>query len=138
MIIFIPTINNFNEKDMETFQAIINRRSIRKYKSEKIEEEKIQSLLRAAMYAPSAMNLQPWHFIVINSLDVINETVKSVPHSEMIKQSGAAILICGDSSLEKMKAGLFRIALLLFRIFYSLHLILDLAVAGLLFMALMK
>lgn len=108
MIIFIPTINNFNEKDMETFQAIINRRSIRKYKSEKIEEEKIQSLLRAAMYAPSAMNLQPWHFIVINSLDVINETVKSVPHAEMIKQSGAAILICGDSSLEKNESWLIQ------------------------------
>lgn len=108
MIIFIPTINNFNEKDMETFQAIINRRSIRKYKSEKIEEEKIQSLLRAAMYAPSAMNLQPWHFIVINSLNVINETVKSVPHAEMIKQSGAAILICGDSSIEKNESWLIQ------------------------------
>ncbi|MFN3694793.1 MAG: nitroreductase family protein, partial [Ignavibacterium sp.] len=93
---------------METFQTIINRRSIRKYKSSKIEEEKINLLLKAAMYAPSAMNLQPWHFIVINSEEVIQETVKSVPHAEMIRQSGNAILVCGDASLEKNESWLIQ------------------------------
>lgn len=93
---------------METFQTIINRRSIRKYKATKIEEEKINLLLKAAMYAPSAMNLQPWHFIVINSEEIIQETVKSVPHAEMIKQSGNAILVCGDASLEKNESWLIQ------------------------------
>jgi nitroreductase len=93
---------------METFLTIINRRSIRKYKFKKIEDEKINLLLRAAMYAPSAMNLQPWHFVVINSESVLNETVKSIPHAEMIKQSGNAILVCGDSSLEKNESWLIQ------------------------------
>lgn len=93
---------------METFQAIINRRSIRKYKTVKIEEEKINLILKAAMFAPSAMNLQPWHFIVINSESIILETIKSVPHAEMIKQSGNAILVCGDSSLEKNESWLIQ------------------------------
>lgn len=93
---------------METFQAIINRRSIRKYKSVKIEAEKISSILKAAMYAPSAMNLQPWHFIVIDTEEVLLETIKSVPHAEMIKQSGSAILVCGDSSLEKNESWLIQ------------------------------
>lgn len=93
---------------METIQTIINRRSIRKYKSLKIEEGKINSLIKAAMYAPSAMNLQPWHFIVINSENVIAETVKSVPHAEMIKQSHNAILVCGDSSVEKNESWLIQ------------------------------
>lgn len=93
---------------METLQAIINRRSIRKYKLLKIEEEKINALLKAAMYAPSAMNLQPWHFIVINSEELIAETIKSVPHAEMLKQSGNAILVCGDSSIEKNESWLIQ------------------------------
>jgi nitroreductase len=93
---------------METFHTIINRRSIRKYKFKKIEDEKINLLLKAAMYAPSAMNLQPWHFVVINSERVLNETVKSIPHAEMIKQSGNAILVCGDSSLEKNESWLIQ------------------------------
>jgi nitroreductase len=93
---------------METFHTIINRRSIRKYKFKKIEDEKINLLLKAAMYAPSAMNLQPWHFVVINSERVLNETVKSIPHAEMIKQSGNTILVCGDSSLEKNESWLIQ------------------------------
>jgi len=93
---------------METFHTIINRRSIRKYKFKKIEDEKINLLLKAAMYAPSAMNLQPWHFVVINSERVLNETVKSIPHAEMIKQSGNAILVCGDCSLEKNESWLIQ------------------------------
>lgn len=93
---------------METFQTIISRRSIRKYKSIKPDDEKINLLLKAAMYAPSAMNLQPWHFIVINSKEMIEWTVKSVPHAEMINQSGCAILICGDSSIEKNESWLIQ------------------------------
>ncbi|MEJ5262918.1 MAG: nitroreductase family protein [Ignavibacterium sp.] len=93
---------------METFHTIINRRSIRKYKLKKIEDDKITKLLKAAMYAPSAMNLQPWHFIVINNENVLEETVKSIPHAEMIKQSGNAILVCGDASLEKNESWLIQ------------------------------
>lgn len=93
---------------METFHTIINRRSIRKYKFGKIEDEKINQLLKAAMYAPSAMNLQPWHFIIINNQKVLDETVKSIPYAEMIKQSGNAILVCGDVSLEKNESWLIQ------------------------------
>ena len=45
---------------------IINlRRSIRRYKDQPVEQEKIEKLLRAAMQAPSAANQQPWEFIVV-------------------------------------------------------------------------
>jgi len=46
--------------------VILTRRSIRKYKPLKIEREKILQILNAAMYAPSAVNKQPWHFIVVD------------------------------------------------------------------------
>ena len=49
---------------MEAIEAILHRRSIRKYTGEKISDEQIELLLKAAMYAPSAVNKQPWHFIV--------------------------------------------------------------------------
>ena len=42
------------------------RRSVRKFLDKKVEPEKIEKLLRAAMQAPSAKNQQPWHFIVID------------------------------------------------------------------------
>jgi nitroreductase len=50
---------------MDVMTAILGRRSIRKYKSKPVEEEKIRLVLEAARYAPSAGNTQPWDFIVV-------------------------------------------------------------------------
>ncbi|MEM3527874.1 MAG: nitroreductase family protein, partial [Candidatus Bathyarchaeia archaeon] len=47
-------------------EAILSRRSIRKYTDQPIPDDKVKMLLKAAMSAPSAGNQQPWHFIVIN------------------------------------------------------------------------
>ena len=53
---------------MDVFNAIKNRRSVRKYKKEPVEDEKIQKCLEAARWAPSASNKQPWHFIVVKKI----------------------------------------------------------------------
>lgn len=42
--------------------SIFHRVSIRKYKSQQVEPDKIEQMLRAAMAAPSACNQQPWEF----------------------------------------------------------------------------
>ncbi|MBZ0198474.1 MAG: nitroreductase family protein [Ignavibacteriaceae bacterium] len=86
---------------METFEAIFNRRSIRKYNNQKISNEQIKKMLEAAMAAPSAMNLQAWQFLVADERSVIESIVKAVPHAEMLKGAGAAILVCADESVEK-------------------------------------
>jgi nitroreductase len=93
---------------MEVQEALLNRRSIRKYKDQKISKKDINKILKAAMYAPSAMNLQAWHFVVIDDRDVLIETIKSISYAEMLEQSAAAILVCGDSSIEKNKSWLLQ------------------------------
>ena len=47
--------------------SIFHRISVRKYKDKPVEEEKIKSILKAAMQAPSAMNQQPWEFYVVTN-----------------------------------------------------------------------
>jgi nitroreductase len=86
---------------METTEALITRRSIRKYKAQQIEKDKMEVILKSAMYAPSAMNLQAWHYVVIDDKNVLSETIKSIPHAELLNQTPAAILVCGDSAIEK-------------------------------------
>ncbi|MCU0342493.1 MAG: nitroreductase family protein [Ignavibacterium sp.] len=86
---------------MDLQYALINRRSIRKYKDQKISKDDLNSVLKAAMYAPSAMNLQAWHFIVIDDKQVLIDTIGSIHYAEMLKQAPAAILVCGDSAIEK-------------------------------------
>jgi nitroreductase len=86
---------------METIEGLLTRRSIRKYKDHPIEKDKLDIILKSAMYAPSAMNLQAWHFIVIDDRGVLSEIIKSIPHAELLRQTPAAVLVCGDAVIEK-------------------------------------
>ena len=53
---------------MELMEAIRGRRSIRKFKSQSVEEEKLARILEAAHAAPSASNYTYWHFIVVKDM----------------------------------------------------------------------
>ena len=50
---------------MELLQAIKERRTIRKFKAEPVTRELLEQLIKNAMWAPSAMNEQPWKFYVL-------------------------------------------------------------------------
>lgn len=52
---------------MEAMECLLTRRSIRKYKSDPVPEDLLREVLEAALYAPSAINLQHWHFVVVRS-----------------------------------------------------------------------
>lgn len=85
---------------MDAIEAILYRRSIRKYTNQPVSDELIKELLKAAMSAPSANNKQPWCFVVINERKVLNEIPKFHPYAGMIKEAPIAILVCGDLKLE--------------------------------------
>lgn len=57
---------------MNIMEIIQSRRSIRSYADRPIEEELLQEILKAGMYAPSAENSQPWYFVVIQSEEKMN------------------------------------------------------------------
>jgi len=52
---------------MEYRDAILGRRSVRKYSDKKVPREILEKILEDAMWAPSACNLQPWYFVVVQS-----------------------------------------------------------------------
>ncbi|MHA1443530.1 MAG: nitroreductase family protein, partial [Candidatus Hodarchaeales archaeon] len=52
---------------MKALELLKSRRSIRKYQSTPVEEEKIQKCLEAAQWAPSASNKQPWEFMIVKN-----------------------------------------------------------------------
>jgi nitroreductase len=85
---------------MEILQAIYTRRSIRKYIPPRIGEEQIMEIIKAAMYAPSAVNKQPWHFIVVDNRDVFKDIMAIHPYSQMLAEASHAILVCGDEQLQ--------------------------------------
>jgi nitroreductase len=81
--------------------AILKRRSIRKYTKENVSENQELSLLEAAMAAPSAGNERPWHFLVIRDRSSLDAIPTVLPYSMMVKGAPMAILVCSDPTLEK-------------------------------------
>ena len=86
---------------MDVLEAIHSRRSIRKYTDETVAPETIKELLSAAMSAPSAVNAQPWAFIVIDDRELLDEIPQYSPYAAMTHEAPLAILVCGNTSLEK-------------------------------------
>jgi nitroreductase len=75
---------------------ILERKSVRTYSDRKVEKEDLEKLLRAAMAAPTAMNSQPWVFIVIDKKETLESLGEQLPYAGMLKEAQAAIIVCGD------------------------------------------
>ena len=62
----------------EVMQAILNRRSVRKFNDKPIEREKLEQILQAAIYAPSGMNKQTWQFTALTNKEKISRLARLV------------------------------------------------------------
>ena len=81
-------------------ENIMTRTSIRQYTDQSVEQEKIDIMLKAAMAAPTAVNLQPWHFIVIDDAKTIGLLAGQQPTNAPLM-----IAVCGDTNKTTMPDG---------------------------------
>ena len=81
-------------------ENIMTRTSIRQYKDQPVEQEKIDIMLKAAMAAPTAVNLQPWHFIVIDDAKTI-----ALLSGQQPTNAPLMIAVCGDTDKTTMPDG---------------------------------
>lgn len=78
-------------------QAVLDnihaRKSVRSYTEEPVTPEQVETLLRAAMAAPSGKNVQPWRFVVVTRPETKKKL--AVGFNKMIATAPVAIVICG-------------------------------------------
>lgn len=86
----------YGQSENPTLETIMTRTSVRKYADRSVEKEKIEAMLRAGMAAPTAVNKQPWHFVVINDKAKLNELAAANPRAKMLQAAPLAIVVCGD------------------------------------------
>lgn len=79
-------------------EVIKARTSIRSFTGEKLSEEQINTLLDAAMAAPTAANEQPWRFIVITDDEVKAGLYSGEVHKQIVSNAGAVIIVCGETT----------------------------------------
>ena len=77
-------------------ETIMTRTSIRQYTNQTISADTIETLLRAGMDAPTAVNKQPLHFVAVTSKDKLKEMGINNPNAKMLEQAPLAIVVCGD------------------------------------------
>ena len=77
-------------------ETIMTRTSIRAFTDQPVEDEKIEAMLRAGMAAPTAVNKQPWAFVVVKSREQLNRLQEANPYSRMLATAQLAIVVCGD------------------------------------------
>lgn len=88
----------------ETIKTILNRRSIREFKEEQINDEDINTILECGRYAPSGMNMQSYAFVVIQNEDMmhelINESMKITgQNSSPFYGAPTVVLVFGDENI---------------------------------------
>lgn len=81
-------------------ETMLIRRSIRKYEDRPVEWEKIERILRAGMHAPSALNRQPWEFLVLTDRASRNAISNMSPFSKMAAKAPVVILLLANQKRE--------------------------------------
>ena len=77
--LLVSCVTAGNNSQNSAIENILNRKSVRQYSDKKVEQEKIDMILKCAMAAPSGMNKQPWEFLVVTDkgkLEKIAEIAK--------------------------------------------------------------
>jgi len=83
---------------MTFLELVKSRISIRQYMSKRVEDDKIAYILECARWAPSAVNYQPWQFLVVKN-DNVKRLIQECYHAKWFAEAPVYILACTDTAL---------------------------------------
>lgn len=90
---------------MDVFEAMESRRSIRKYLTKDVEQDKIDKIIESARIAPSAANRQEWKFIVVKDQSTRDQLVEACNGQSFVAQAPVFIAACSTESERVMPCG---------------------------------
>ena len=94
IMIFSDSFAEQEGKMTDAMTVIHSRKSVRNFTGQTVSKDLLNKIVRAGMAAPTAVNRQPWSFIVVTdrkTLDMLNE---GLPYAKMLGKAGAAIIVC--------------------------------------------
>ena len=83
----------------DTTNELFNRVSVRDYMPGKVEKDKVNRILEAAMHAPSARNQQAWEFIVVDDREMLDALSKASPYGGPVARAPMAVVVLGNRDL---------------------------------------
>lgn len=87
----------------EFIKLLEKRRSVRHFADKKVETEKIETIIKAALSSPSSKNTRPWHFYVVENSNTIASLSQSKPMGgRFLKDAPLAIVVAADQNKTDM------------------------------------
>lgn len=84
--------------DMTALDALMTRTSVRSFTGDPVSREQLETILKAGMAAPTAINLQPWRFVVLTERERIDALFGEGRMAKVFTAAGAVIVVCGETT----------------------------------------
>lgn len=96
MLVTVETVKTETHQTNPAIENIMTRTSVRAYSDRPLAKETLDTLLQAAMAAPTAVNLQPWRIVVVTDTALRDSIAGNIQSMAMAKSAQASIVLCGD------------------------------------------
>jgi nitroreductase len=80
----------------DTLKVIHQRKSVRHFTGAQVSKADLETIVRAGMAAPTAVNMQPWSFVIVSERKKLDELAAVLPYAKMLGKAGAAIIVCAE------------------------------------------
>jgi len=88
-----------NSSNPGMLDVIFQRKSVRHFVEKPVSKDDLLLIVKAGMAAPSGRNEQPWVFVIVKEKFLLNQLAGGLPYAKMLYFAGAAIVVCGDTSI---------------------------------------
>lgn len=78
----------------DALSVIHSRKSVRHFTGEAVAKDDLMTIVKAGMAAPTAVNMQPWSFVIVTDRKQLDALAQSLPYAKMLDKAGAAIVVC--------------------------------------------
>lgn len=97
------------ETARDTFSVIHSRKSVKSFTGATVSTEALEKIVRAGMAAPTAVNKQPWSFVVVTDKKKIDALAAGLPNARGIDKAGAVIIVCAEPEKANLQSKDFAI-----------------------------
>jgi nitroreductase len=94
MLFFMTVVTDSFAQVPDALTVIQSRKSVRNFTGQAVSKELLDKILRAGMAAPTAVNKQPWSFVVVTDRKTLDNLKDGLPYTKMLDKAGAAIIVC--------------------------------------------
>jgi nitroreductase len=97
------------EISKDTFSVIHSRKSVKSFTGAAVSRENLDKILRAGMAAPTAVNKQPWSFVVVTDRKTLDALSAGLPNARGIDKAGAVIVVCAEPEKANLQSKEFAV-----------------------------